>query len=155
MIFTESQPPANPDALLEETIVHRLKPWEVLFYNRCKVEFRCTFRLLSSYWTTDESMQKLFANGCGIIYEKVGTWLASKHPQLQLTGALAVANFARNGKVVYSLPIKVTRIAGIVCFLLERAILLDFMAHSLSHSLTHTFAFLYHGDVCLSLNYRC
>uniref|UniRef100_A0A8C3FNF5 Rap1 GTPase-GDP dissociation stimulator 1 n=1 Tax=Chrysemys picta bellii TaxID=8478 RepID=A0A8C3FNF5_CHRPI len=44
----------------------------------------------------DESMQKMFANGCGIIYQKVGTWLASNHPQLQLTGALAVANFARN-----------------------------------------------------------
>uniref|UniRef100_A0A8C0J1V6 Uncharacterized protein n=1 Tax=Chelonoidis abingdonii TaxID=106734 RepID=A0A8C0J1V6_CHEAB len=62
----------------------------------CKVGFRCAFRLLFIYCITDESMQKMFANGCGIIYQKVGTWLASNHPQLQLTGALAVANFARN-----------------------------------------------------------
>uniref|UniRef100_A0A452GSF7 Rap1 GTPase-GDP dissociation stimulator 1 n=1 Tax=Gopherus agassizii TaxID=38772 RepID=A0A452GSF7_9SAUR len=52
--------------------------------------------LIVSLLLGDESMQKMFANGCGIIYQKVGTWLASNHPQLQLTGALAVANFARN-----------------------------------------------------------
>lgn len=43
-------------------------------------------------------MQQLFAEGHGVIYQSVGTWLASKHTQLQLTGALAIANFARNGK---------------------------------------------------------
>lgn len=50
-------------------------------------------------------MQQLFAEGHGVIYQSIGTWLASKYPQLQLTGALAIANFARNGKKVYSLPI--------------------------------------------------
>ncbi|KAJ6661615.1 hypothetical protein lerEdw1_013854 [Lerista edwardsae] len=44
----------------------------------------------------DESMQQLFAEGHGVIYQSIGTWLASKHTQLQLTGALAIANFARN-----------------------------------------------------------
>nr|XP_006129978.1 rap1 GTPase-GDP dissociation stimulator 1-like [Pelodiscus sinensis] len=65
-----------------------------------RAEDTCTMKaasdLIVSLLLGDESMQKLFANGCGIIYQEVGTWLASKHPQLQLTGALAVANFARN-----------------------------------------------------------
>uniref|UniRef100_A0A8C8RSL7 Uncharacterized protein n=1 Tax=Pelusios castaneus TaxID=367368 RepID=A0A8C8RSL7_9SAUR len=68
----------------------------VLFYSKIDAKYSLDVLFGFSYCTIDESMQKLFANGCGIIYEKVGTWLASKHPQLQLTGALAVANFARN-----------------------------------------------------------
>lgn len=107
------------------------------------------FRLLFIYCTTDESMQKMFANGCGIIYQKVGTWLASNHPQLQLTGALAVANFARNGKIAYSSHIKVSKIASIVCFLLESAMLLDFMAHTLTPPLYRK------TKVCENLNYGC
>ncbi|XP_053165681.1 rap1 GTPase-GDP dissociation stimulator 1-like isoform X5 [Hemicordylus capensis] len=52
--------------------------------------------LIVSLLLGDESMQQLFADGHGVIYQSVGTWLASKHTQLQLTGALAIANFARN-----------------------------------------------------------
>uniref|UniRef100_A0A8D0BNC8 Uncharacterized protein n=1 Tax=Salvator merianae TaxID=96440 RepID=A0A8D0BNC8_SALMN len=52
--------------------------------------------LMVSLLLGDESMQQLFADGNGIIFQNTGTWLASKHTQLQLTGALAIANFARN-----------------------------------------------------------
>ncbi|XP_044516171.1 rap1 GTPase-GDP dissociation stimulator 1-like [Gracilinanus agilis] len=52
--------------------------------------------LVISLLLGDESMQKLFANGTGLIYQKISNWLMSQNAQLQLTGALAVANFARN-----------------------------------------------------------
>ncbi|XP_072484072.1 rap1 GTPase-GDP dissociation stimulator 1-like isoform X2 [Notamacropus eugenii] len=52
--------------------------------------------LIISLLLGDESMQKLFANGTGLIYQMVSSWLMSPNIQLQLTGALAVANFARN-----------------------------------------------------------
>uniref|UniRef100_A0A5F8GDG5 Rap1 GTPase-GDP dissociation stimulator 1 n=1 Tax=Monodelphis domestica TaxID=13616 RepID=A0A5F8GDG5_MONDO len=52
--------------------------------------------LVISLLLRDESMQKLFANGTGLIYQKISNWLMSQNAQLQLTGALAVANFARN-----------------------------------------------------------
>lgn len=44
----------------------------------------------------DDSMQKLFDNGCGTVYKNVPAWLSSRHTVLQMTGALAIANFARN-----------------------------------------------------------
>ncbi|XP_042192742.1 rap1 GTPase-GDP dissociation stimulator 1-like [Callorhinchus milii] len=44
----------------------------------------------------DESMQKLFDNGSGVVYRTVVSWLQTSNNQLQLAGALAVANFARN-----------------------------------------------------------
>ncbi|XP_074089117.1 rap1 GTPase-GDP dissociation stimulator 1-like isoform X2 [Macrotis lagotis] len=52
--------------------------------------------LVISLLLGDESMQKLFANGTGLIYQKISDWLMSSNVQMQLTGALAVANFARN-----------------------------------------------------------
>ncbi|XP_068924488.1 rap1 GTPase-GDP dissociation stimulator 1-like [Petaurus breviceps papuanus] len=52
--------------------------------------------LVISLLLGDESMQKLFANGTGLIYQRISSWLMSPNIQLQLTGALAVANFARN-----------------------------------------------------------
>uniref|UniRef100_G3VLW0 Rap1 GTPase-GDP dissociation stimulator 1 n=1 Tax=Sarcophilus harrisii TaxID=9305 RepID=G3VLW0_SARHA len=52
--------------------------------------------LVISLLLGDESMQKLFANGTGLIYQRISSWLLSSNIQLQLTGALAVANFARN-----------------------------------------------------------
>ncbi|XP_015272936.1 PREDICTED: rap1 GTPase-GDP dissociation stimulator 1-like, partial [Gekko japonicus] len=65
-----------------------------------KPEDMCSLKaasdLIVSLLLGDESMQQLFAEGRGVIYQSVGTWLASKHTQLQLTGALAIANFARN-----------------------------------------------------------
>lgn len=48
----------------------------------------------------DESMQKCFAEGSGPVYGDVISWLQSSNTQLQLSGALAIANFARNGKIV-------------------------------------------------------
>ncbi|KAM9677545.1 rap1 GTPase-GDP dissociation stimulator 1 isoform 5-T5 [Trichechus inunguis] len=44
----------------------------------------------------DESMQKLFEGGKGNVFQKVLSWLPSNNHQLQLAGALAIANFARN-----------------------------------------------------------
>lgn len=46
----------------------------------------------------DESMQKCFAEGSGPLYRDVLSWLQSSNTQLQLSGALAIANFARNGE---------------------------------------------------------
>ncbi|XP_075465809.1 rap1 GTPase-GDP dissociation stimulator 1 isoform X5 [Ascaphus truei] len=44
----------------------------------------------------DESMQKLFESGKGSVFQRVLSWLPSNNHQLQLAGALAIANFARN-----------------------------------------------------------
>ncbi|XP_069466929.1 rap1 GTPase-GDP dissociation stimulator 1-like [Ambystoma mexicanum] len=52
--------------------------------------------LLVSLLLGDDSMQKLFDNGCGIVYTNIPVWLSSGHTVLQMTGALAIANFARN-----------------------------------------------------------
>lgn len=46
----------------------------------------------------DESMQKCFGEGSGVVYQDILAWLQSSNTQLQLSGALAIANFARNGK---------------------------------------------------------
>ncbi|XP_059122328.1 rap1 GTPase-GDP dissociation stimulator 1 isoform X4 [Peromyscus eremicus] len=44
----------------------------------------------------DESMQKLFEGGKGSVFQRVLSWIPSNNHQLQLAGALAIANFARN-----------------------------------------------------------
>ncbi|KAL2078874.1 hypothetical protein ACEWY4_024618 [Coilia grayii] len=44
----------------------------------------------------DESMQKLFEGGKGSVFHRVLSWVPSDNHQLQLAGALAIANFARN-----------------------------------------------------------
>ncbi|XP_052002674.1 rap1 GTPase-GDP dissociation stimulator 1-like isoform X3 [Xyrauchen texanus] len=44
----------------------------------------------------DESMQKLFEGGKGSVFHRVLSWVPSNNHQLQLAGALAIANFARN-----------------------------------------------------------
>ncbi|XP_062493625.1 rap1 GTPase-GDP dissociation stimulator 1 isoform X4 [Pezoporus occidentalis] len=44
----------------------------------------------------DESMQKLFEGGKGSVFQRVLLWIPSNSHQLQLAGALAIANFARN-----------------------------------------------------------
>lgn len=44
-------------------------------------------------------MQKCFAEGSGLVYQDVLSWLQSSNIQLQLSGALAIANFARNGEL--------------------------------------------------------
>lgn len=48
---------------------------------------------------SDESMQKCFGEGTGLVYQDVLSWLQSSNTQLQLSGALAIANFARNGEM--------------------------------------------------------
>lgn len=45
-------------------------------------------------------MQKCFAEGSGVVYQDVLSWLQSSNLQLQLSGALAIANFARNGNTL-------------------------------------------------------
>uniref|UniRef100_A0A665UPH9 Si:dkey-191g9.5 n=1 Tax=Echeneis naucrates TaxID=173247 RepID=A0A665UPH9_ECHNA len=52
--------------------------------------------LIVSLLLGDESMQKCFGEGSGRIYQDVLSWLQSSNTQLQLSGALAIANFARN-----------------------------------------------------------
>ncbi|XP_034408252.1 rap1 GTPase-GDP dissociation stimulator 1, partial [Cyclopterus lumpus] len=52
--------------------------------------------LIVSLLLGDESMQKCFGEGSGLVYQDVLSWLQSHNTQLQLSGALAVANFARN-----------------------------------------------------------
>lgn len=47
-------------------------------------------------------MQKCFAEGSGLVYQDVLSWLQSSNLQLQLSGALAIANFARNGETLVS-----------------------------------------------------
>lgn len=53
---------------------------------------------ISLFCLADESMQKLFDTGKGSVFQKVLSWLPSNNHQLQLAGALAIANFARNGE---------------------------------------------------------
>lgn len=50
------------------------------------------------FFCSDESMQKLFEGGKGSVFQRVLSWVPSNNHQLQLAGALAIANFARNGK---------------------------------------------------------
>ncbi|XP_077438364.1 rap1 GTPase-GDP dissociation stimulator 1 [Vanacampus margaritifer] len=52
--------------------------------------------LIVSLLLGDESMQKCFSEGSGMVYQDVLSWLQSSNTQLQLSGALAIANFARN-----------------------------------------------------------
>ncbi|XP_031434732.1 rap1 GTPase-GDP dissociation stimulator 1 [Clupea harengus] len=52
--------------------------------------------LIVSLLLGDESMQKCFGQGTGSVYKDVLSWLQSSNTQLQLAGALAIANFARN-----------------------------------------------------------
>uniref|UniRef100_A0A3Q1HNM4 Uncharacterized protein n=1 Tax=Anabas testudineus TaxID=64144 RepID=A0A3Q1HNM4_ANATE len=52
--------------------------------------------LIVSLLLGDESMQKCFGEGSGLVYQDVLSWLQSSNTQLQLSGALAIANFARN-----------------------------------------------------------
>ncbi|XP_036402625.1 rap1 GTPase-GDP dissociation stimulator 1 [Megalops cyprinoides] len=52
--------------------------------------------LIVSLLLGDESMQKCFGEGAGTVYQDILSWLQSSNTQLQLAGALAIANFARN-----------------------------------------------------------
>lgn len=48
-------------------------------------------------------MQKLFEGGKGSVFQRVLSWVPSHNHQLQLAGALAIANFARNGRLTPAL----------------------------------------------------
>lgn len=47
---------------------------------------------------SDQSMKLLFENGKGRVYQSVVSWLSSNVEELQVSGVLAVVNFARAGK---------------------------------------------------------
>ncbi|KAG7272454.1 hypothetical protein CRUP_031381 [Coryphaenoides rupestris] len=64
-------------------------------HNLCSVKIASN--LMVSLLLGDESMQKCFGEGTGMVYQDVLSWLQSSNTQLQLSGALAIANFARNG----------------------------------------------------------
>uniref|UniRef100_A0A8C5PYH7 Rap1 GTPase-GDP dissociation stimulator 1 n=1 Tax=Leptobrachium leishanense TaxID=445787 RepID=A0A8C5PYH7_9ANUR len=74
-------------------ILHRLQ-------ESSQKEDMCTMKsssdLIVSLLLGDESMQKLFDNGKGVVYQNIPSWLASRHTLREMTGALAIANFARN-----------------------------------------------------------
>nr|XP_033799724.1 rap1 GTPase-GDP dissociation stimulator 1-like [Geotrypetes seraphini] len=84
------------EAGVQETLCEILLRYE----DGSKAENVCSMKgatdLIISLLRGDESMQKLFDNGCGIVYQNIPAWLSSKHIQLQMAGALAIANFARN-----------------------------------------------------------
>ncbi|XP_058882275.1 rap1 GTPase-GDP dissociation stimulator 1-B-like isoform X3 [Acipenser ruthenus] len=60
----------------------------------------CSVKIASSLIVSlllgDEAMQKCFGNGSATVYQDILSWLQSPNTQLQLSGALAIANFARN-----------------------------------------------------------
>uniref|UniRef100_A0A8C5FE48 Si:dkey-191g9.5 n=1 Tax=Gadus morhua TaxID=8049 RepID=A0A8C5FE48_GADMO len=63
-------------------------------HNLCSVKIASN--LMVSLLLGDESMQQCFGEGTGMVYQDVLSWLQSSNTQLQLSGALAIANFARN-----------------------------------------------------------
>uniref|UniRef100_A0A8C7HFA4 Rap1 GTPase-GDP dissociation stimulator 1 n=1 Tax=Oncorhynchus kisutch TaxID=8019 RepID=A0A8C7HFA4_ONCKI len=72
------------------------------------------FEVLAPLAENDESMQKLFEGGKGSVFQRVLSWVPSHNHQLQLAGALAIANFARNdGNCIHMVE------SGIVQKLLE------------------------------------
>ncbi len=44
-------------------------------------------------------MELLFQNGTGKVYQSVKNWLSSSVEELQVSGVLAIVNFARAGKI--------------------------------------------------------
>ncbi|XP_071987047.1 rap1 GTPase-GDP dissociation stimulator 1-A-like isoform X4 [Engystomops pustulosus] len=84
------------DACAQETLCDILQRLQ----DSSQTEDMCTMKsssdLIVSLLLGDESMQKLFDNGCGVLYQNIPLWLTSQHTLLQMTGALTIANFARN-----------------------------------------------------------
>lgn len=67
-----------------------------MFVSVCVI---CLKAVCVCVFVSDESMQKCFGEGSGLVYQDVLSWLQSSNTQLQLSGALAIANFARNGEI--------------------------------------------------------
>ncbi|XP_073452982.1 rap1 GTPase-GDP dissociation stimulator 1-A-like isoform X2 [Aquarana catesbeiana] len=84
------------DTSVQETLCDILQRLQ----DSSQTEDLCTIKsssdLIVSLLLGDESMQKLFDNGSGVVYQNIQSWLTSRHTLLQMTGALAIANFARN-----------------------------------------------------------
>ncbi|XP_044153536.1 rap1 GTPase-GDP dissociation stimulator 1-like isoform X2 [Bufo gargarizans] len=84
------------DVSVQETLCDILQRLQ----DSSQTEDMCTMKssadLIVSLLLGDESMQKLFDNGCGVVYKNIPSWLTSRHTLLQMTGALTIANFARN-----------------------------------------------------------
>ncbi|XP_040293189.1 rap1 GTPase-GDP dissociation stimulator 1-like isoform X2 [Bufo bufo] len=84
------------DVSVQETLCDILQRLQ----DSSQTEDMCTMKssadLIVSLLLGDESMQKLFDNGCGVVYKNIPLWLTSRHTLLQMTGALTIANFARN-----------------------------------------------------------
>ena len=51
-----------------------------------------------SFTSTDESMGIIYDRGSGSVYKELVEWLTSDVEDLQISGALAMGNFARSGK---------------------------------------------------------
>ncbi|XP_053548846.1 rap1 GTPase-GDP dissociation stimulator 1-like [Bombina bombina] len=84
------------EAAVQETLCNIMQRLQ----GSSQTEDMCTMKsssdLIVSLLLGDESMQKLFDDGNGKVYDNIPSWLTSQHTLLQLTGALAIANFARN-----------------------------------------------------------
>lgn len=74
----------------------------------------CCLSLCAVFGALDESMQKCFGEGTGVVYQDVLSWLQSSNTQLQLSGALAIANFARNGKMAKCIQIDLSALPDLV-----------------------------------------
>uniref|UniRef100_A0A6I8PX47 Rap1 GTPase-GDP dissociation stimulator 1 n=1 Tax=Xenopus tropicalis TaxID=8364 RepID=A0A6I8PX47_XENTR len=84
------------DASVQETLCEIIQRLQDSFQAEDMCTMKSSSDVMVSLLLGDESMQKLFDNGNGIVYKNVATWLTSRHTLLQMTGALATANFARN-----------------------------------------------------------
>ncbi|KAM9325458.1 rap1 GTPase-GDP dissociation stimulator 1-like [Gastrophryne carolinensis] len=84
------------DASVQETLCEILQKLQDSSQNEDMCTMKSSSDLIVSLLLGDDSMQKLFDNGNGVVYQNIPSWLASEHTLLQMTGALAIANFARN-----------------------------------------------------------
>lgn len=55
-------------------------------------------KLRDKFFVSDVSMNTLYAEGKGKVFQQMMSWLSSGDEDLQITGVLAMGNFARTGK---------------------------------------------------------
>jgi hypothetical protein len=55
-------------------------------------------KLRNKFFVSDVSMNTLYAEGKGKVFQQMMSWLSSGDEDLQITGVLAMGNFARTGK---------------------------------------------------------
>jgi len=68
-----------------------------LFNLKCCVSVN-DFSLCYVAMATDESMELLYDEGKGVVFEQVLRWVQSPKEHLRSSGVLAIGNFARNGE---------------------------------------------------------